>query len=254
MRHISPEADALAQILKAVACEEAALGSLANAEARKIQTILKRLERSGANTLIEAQSQDFQKSFVSVLRAAVNMQVILQSKAQALLEYMGLQSYMPLIALPPQGKHWLVSCGQGLVTNNKDDFFSGRANLRKTEVYTEDDSIKKGNIFYDSSKEKLRIKMEAMPGTINVKWPSLLESSATLQDPQIIEISGRAFVKKRYKKQSKTDTALFNLTLWDGGQGITNTHKFRMIIKSERYLDLNHDSGSVDLTGILKRQ
>lgn len=240
------------KILQSIAHEQAALGSLAAAEVQKITGLIRQVEQQGIHSLGK-DKHEFEKNFSAMLQAAVNMHIVLQSKAQAIAAHLGM-TYSPLLAHELPGERQLVSCGQGTVVERQSPFSGGTAVLHHVWIVMRDKVVTAGDIRYTVCQQAVRQTLTALPGTLQIIWPGVYHCPPSPEKPGQVIIRGRATIKKIAKhRKSRSDDAAFTLTIWDCGSAECN-HKFRMRITADKHLSLHHDSGVVDFTGIVKQK
>ena len=242
----------LLKILRSIAYEQAALGSLAAAEVKKITGLIRQIEQQGLYSLGK-ERHEFEKYFGAMLQAAVHMHIVLQSKAQTIAAHLGM-TYSPLLPHELQGERQLVSCGQGTVVEQQSPFFGGKAILHSAHIEMSGEIVTAGDIRYSGCHGVVRQTLTALPGTLQIDWPSVNPYSELPGNPGKMTVRGRATIKKRMKPgKARCDDGTFTLTIWDYGSACCN-HKFRMLITADKHLSLHHDSGIVDFTGIVKQK
>lgn len=246
------EQPVLLKILRSIASEQAALGSLASAEVQKITGLIRQIEQQGLHSL-GRDKHDFERNFAAMLRAAVNMHIVLQSKAQTIASHLGM-TYSPLLQSDPKGERHVVSCGQGTISKQQTPFFGGTAILRRVRIITHDEMVTAGDIYYCACHQKAKQTLRALPGTLRMDWSGVNHYPPSAENPARVTMRGRARTKKNMKQgKVRCDDAIFTLTIWDCGSEGCN-HKFRMIITADKHLNLHHDSGVVDFTGIVQQK
>ena len=242
----------LLKILRSIAYEQAALGSLAAAEVQKISGLIRQIEQQGLYSLGKDR-HEFEKYFAAMLQAAVHMNIVLQSKAQAIAAHLGM-TYCPLLPHELQGERQLVSCGQGTIVEQQSAFFGGEAILHSVHIEMGGEIVTAGDIHYSVCHGAVGQTLTALPGTLQIDWPSVNPYSELPGNPGKITVRGRAKIKKRMKPSKvRCDDGTFTLTIWDYGSAWCN-HQFRMLITADKHLSLHHDSGIVDFTGIVKQK
>ena len=250
--HHSTDQAVLLKILRSIAYEQAALGSLAAAEVKKITSLIRQIEQQGLYSLGK-ERHEFEKYFGAMLQAAVHMHIILQSKAQSIAAHLGM-AYSPLLPYELQGEHQLVSCGQGTVVEQQSPFFGGKAILHSVHIEMGGEIVTAGEIYYSVCHQAARQTLTALPGTLRVEWPGMNDCQVSPENPEKVIIRGRAEIRKKMKqRKAQCDSAAFTLMIWDCGSGRCN-HKFRMLITADKHLSLHHDSGAVDFTGVVKQK
>ena len=246
------ERPVLLKILQSIAYEQAALGSLAAAEVQKITGLIRQIEQQGLHSL-GRDKHEFEKNFAPMLQAAINMHIVLQSKAQTIAGHLGIP-YIPILGSDPKGEHHVVSCGQGTIIDRNSSFSGGTAILRHVRVVMKNEMITAGDIGYSVCHQGLKQTLVALPGTLRIDCSGLNHCSSSAENPRKVTIRGRAITKKRIKhRKAKCDDASFTFTLWDCGSSEWN-HKFQMVITADKQLGLYHDSGIVDFTGIVQQK
>ena len=242
----------LLKILRSIAYEQAALGSLAAAEVKKITGLIRQIEQQGLYSLGKDR-HEFEKYFAAMLQAAVHMNIVLQSKAQAIAAHLGM-TYCPLLPHELQGERQLVSCGQGTIVEQQSAFFGGEAILHSVHIEMGGEIVTAGDIHYSVCHGAVGQTLTALPGTLQIDWSSVNPYSELPGNPGKITVRGRAKIKKRMKPSKvRCDDGTFTLTIWDYGSAWCN-HQFRMLITADKHLSLHHDSGIVDFTGIIKQK
>ena len=242
----------LLKILRSIAYEQAALGSLAAAEVQKISGLIRQIEQQGLYSLGKDR-HEFEKYFAAMLQAAVHMNIVLQSKAQAIAAHLGM-TYCPLLPHELQGERQLVSCGQGTIVEQQSAFFGGEAILHSVHIEMGGEIVTAGDIHYSVCHGAVGQTLTALPGTLQIDWSSVNPYSELPGNPGKITVRGRAKIKKRMKPSKvRCDDGTFTLTIWDYGSAWCN-HQFRMLITADKHLSLHHDSGIVDFTGIVKQK
>lgn len=246
------ERPVLLKILQSIAHEQAALGSLAAAEVQKITGLIRQIEQQGLHSL-GRDKHEYEKNFAPMLQAAINMHIVLQSKAQTIAGHLGIP-YSPILRSDPKGECHVVSCGQGTISDRQSLFCGGTAILRHLRVVTKSERVTAGDIGYSVCYQGLKQILAALPGTLRIDCSDVNHCPSSAENPGKVTIRGRAITKKRIKhRKAKCDDASFTLTLWDCGSSGLN-HKFRMVITADKDLSLHHDSGIVDFTGIVQQK
>ena len=199
-----PDQSGIIKILQAIAGEQAALGKLADAEARKIRSLIASLEQRG-NVPIPRERPDCAAGFDAVMRAALNMHILLQTKSHMIAQHLGLP-YSPALRVAPGGDGHLLCCGEGPVTAPQDAFAGGEAVLEEVLIHMRRSIITAGRITYLARHSAARQVLRALPGTLSVEWPDSDGFAPSPCHPARICISGRGVSKKKAGAPARFET------------------------------------------------
>ena len=219
-----PDQSGIIKILQAIAHEQSALGKLAGAESRKIRSLIANLEQRGTG-LIPRDRPDCAAGFDAVMRAALNMHILLQTKSHMIAQHLGLP-YSPAVRTAPGGDGHLLCCGEGPVTAPQDAFAGGEAVLEDVLIHMRGSVITAGRITYLARHGAARQVLRALPGTLSVEWPDSDGIAPSPCHSARICISGRGVSKKKTGAPARSGTMPTSASpsgTWGGEIAIINS-------------------------------
>ena len=229
---------ALIKILDSIASEQTALASFINAEAKKIQASTTKMS---AEEIIH-----FQKSVASVMQTAIKMQMLLHFKLDKILDA---QEKISLIFSSQNYGYALTGSGKGTVSNPDSTFLGGNANLQVSANSISSNSFEENFLAYKVQNLGNQLNFAVEPNALHIRCPYNLHQNPSPENPNMLILTGEGKVTRN--APTRSDTASFTLTVWDGGLGPPGTDKFQLTIKADNNEDLDHDSGVINVLGDL---
>lgn len=238
------EEHSLLQILRACACEQSALAAYADAEAKKIDALISRIDEYGSNSLSLLQSSEIRRSTTAAAQVTHDLHRMISSNLQVVLDKLHIEPLYNLSSLPPGYCCRISAQGAGRVENSHDCHHGGSARLSATKLICYDEYVESGSLRYLVESINGSEMFEAVSNGMKVGFFCPNQTYTSKDSTTIALITGFGIAVRHTSDCNERGMAWFALTIWDCNKQMC-ADKFRMLILSDAKSCLNHDSGII---------
>lgn len=233
--------NALLHIIKSIASKEEALATCANAEALRLHSLGRILEKTGYSILDPMHEHMVYEDALAFFQAAQAIQQNLSSMSEFLLHYCNITSLLEL--RPTHDCICSIKAnGTGYISNQNDVFYSGSSSIKQVNINMKNGSVIDAKIIYEVERNDHTLSFEGITDELEVY---LVGGSNTTSKKSVSTlIVGQGIAKYKSCANVAKGIVPFALTLWDTANR-RQADKFRMVLYSQGVFKFIHDTGIV---------
>lgn len=255
---VTTHQDVMIDLLEAILLEETALAAFMHAEVKHLRAVFRYI-RGCTGRLTAEEILQLQGTISSVLQAARSMQLLLNSKADSILNALARDMlYVPGEEKPGKvsrlvpGVFRLTGSGHGPVGSVNDLFFQGTASVLEARVAADNGCFTEGTLAYRVARQGVVQRLTALPRTLSVFCDGPYSRAESCRR---YIVTGRGATDQFVTGcPPVADDCRFSLTVETPGAAATGLRTFQVAIMAHSNAQLNHNSGLVRYQGNLQEQ
>lgn len=237
------EEHSLLQILRACAHEQSSLAAYAEAETRKINALISRIDEYGANCLNPLQAAEVRRNTTAAAQVAHDLHRMMRSNLQVVLDKLQMEPLYNLTSLPAGYCCRIAAHGAGRVNNSQDCHCGGNAALSAMLTCC-DEYVDSGSLKYMVESVNGTESFEAVANGMKVGFFCPTPLYTKKDSIAIAFVTGFGIATRQTTEGMERGMAWFALTIWDC-KSKEHADKLRIVILSDTMHCLNHDSGII---------